>query len=457
MASDINEDVVVTVTEETAGVARLGFGTPMILSYLATFGERIRFYASLSEVAEDFADTTSPEYLAAAAMFAQEPHPEQIAIARAVGKPTQRYKVTVSTVEHSHLYKLTLKGKGLVETEVTYQADANTTDGEICAGLVAALNVVFDAMLVPGEQFTASGATSPITIVADSTAAWMSIESNEVAYLKIEQDHAEPATTLATDLNNIATEDSSWYAFVTLANSDAYVKAAAAWAESYEDPKIYMADLSASETVTLAAGGGDTADDLKLLAYGRTATAYHPSPANMMGAAWLGRMLPTEVGKATWKFKTLDGVAPTKMTGTHRNNVKNKNVNSYRTVGGVNNTREGKTVDGDFIDVARNLDWFNDELQKSMYELFISEDIVPMTRTGLAQMESVVRGHMERSITQGVIDGEQDPPYLITVPEIDDISTANRAIRDVNPPIRFSKARLAGAVHKARVSGTVTK
>lgn len=450
--STLSEHVSMTITQDSVGIARAGFGVPLIVSCNAAFGERVRSYSDLASVGDDFA-TTSPEYLAARAMFSQSPHPTSVMIGRAVGKPTQVYTLNISTVEHSHTYKLTVKGPDLTTTDVTYAADAATTDGEIVVGLVAALNAVFATDgVTPQSVFTAAGATSPFTITADTAGAWFSVESTEVGYIKIEQTHAEPTPALATDLDAIQLENGDWYAFVTLYNSDAYVKAAAAWVEAVDAPKIYAADLSMSETVTLAAGGSDTAQDLETLAYARTFTCYHPSPADMFGAAWLGKVLPLTPGSETWKFKTLSGVNPVATTSTHRVNLRAKTCNTIQTVAGRNITWEGNTLDGDFIDIQRGLDWLEDDMTKSVFEALAGANKIPYTNAGVALIEGKMRGTLKRAIAMGILT--DDPAPVITVPKVADVSVANRTLR-LLPDMKFS-ATVAGAIHKVTIAGVVS-
>lgn len=451
--STLSEHVSLTITQDSVGIARAGFGVPLILSCNATFAERVRFYSDLPSLVDDGFATTSPEYLAASALLSQSPHPESIAIGRAVGKPTMRYKVTVSTVANSHTYKLLVKGPNLTTTTVSYTSDGTATDGEICAGLVTALNAVTATDgVTPESVYVASGATSPITILASTAGAWFSVESLEPGYLKIEQDHAEPATTLATDLDAIELESSDWYVLITLYNSDAYVKAAAAWIESAANPKLYAADLSASETVTLASGGGDTADDLKVLAYTRTFVCYHPSPYDMFGAAWCGQVLPLNPGSETWKFKALTGVTPVATTGTHRTNLRAKKANWIQTVAGRNITMEGTTCDGDFIDNQRGLDWLQDDMTKAVFGALVAAKKVPFTNAGIAMIENEVMGSLKRAVNMGILDTlEKD---AVQVPKVKDVSSTNRGLR-LLPDIKF-KCRLAGAIHKVVISGVVS-
>jgi len=529
--SILSEIVSLTITQDTVGIARAGFGTPMILSVNASWAERIRFYSSVVDVAVDFA-TTSPEYLAATAMFAQSPHPELVAIGRAAGKPTQAYQLNVTTVSTGSTYAVNVKGQGVTATTVSYTPGADltftaanatetftsvahgmatgngpfrvsnaggalpaglvadtdywvtvltadtyklattkalalaltpdvaiTTDGTgtqtlrrsqndvICAQLVQGLNAVV------GKNYTAvqvagAGETDYVTVTATSAGAWFSLEVTNIALLKNAQTHAEPGTTLATDLDAIQLENTDWYGFITLYNSDAYVKAAAAWASG--QTKIYAADIADSESATLAVLGGDTADDLHTLAYSRTFVCYHPSPANMFGAAWLGKVLPLEPGSETWKFKTLAGVSPITTTATHRVNLRAKKANWYGTVAGRNITQEGTTTDGDFVDVRRGIDWLEDDMTKGVFGALAGANKIPFTDQGIALVENEVRASLDRAVAKGILDINP----TISIPAVATIAAADKALRTL-PDVKF-QGRLQGAVHKVQLQGTIS-
>jgi hypothetical protein len=530
--STLSEHVSLTITQDSVGIARAGFGVPLILSCNAAFPERVRYYTDLSSVADDGFATTSPEYLAAQAMFSQDPHPEMIGIGRAVGAPSLAYQLNVDTVSEGSTYTVYVDGDGVTSTTVSYTtladltftaanasetftstahgmttgdgpyrvsnsggalpaglvADTNywvtvltadtyklattkvlalastpdvaiTTDGTgtqtlrrnqndvICAQLVQGLNAISDKNFTAAQQ-AGAGETDYVTITATSAGDWFSLEVS--ALMSSEMTHTEPGTTLATDLDAIQLESDAWYALVTLYNSDAYVKAAAAWIEASDAPKIYACDLSNSDTVTVADGGGDTADDLQGLAYSRTFTCYHPSPSAMFGAAWLGRVLPLTPGSETWKFKTLAGVEPVATTATHRVNLRAKNCNTIQTIAGRNITWEGETVDGDFIDVTRGLDWLEDDLTKSVFEVLAGANKIPMTNAGIATIEAAVKGSLKRAYRAGIIDSD----FVVTVPKVADVSASDRALRRL-PDVKFT-CRLQGAIHKVIVQGTVS-
>jgi len=439
----LSNHVSLTITQDSVGVRRAGFGKALLLSHNASWAERVRTYASLLEVAADFPSTTGPEYLAAAAYFAQSVKPEELKIGRGALKPTQVYTCSIAAVRNSHTYQMLVEGDGVTTTTVEYTSDASATDGEIVTGLVAALNAV------TGNNYLAAGATSPFTITGDAAGEWFSIgvDCNDIT---LHQSHADPG--VATDLAAIDLEDSDWYCLLTNYNSNAYVVAADGYIASSK--KIYVVDSANTLCATAAVGGAgnDTMDNIATLARARTMVAYHPVPARMMSASWAGRCLPLDPGSETWKFKTLSGVTSVALTSTQRTNIRNKNGNSYETVAGLNITFEGTTADGDFLDVQRGIDWLEDDMAKGVFEALAGADKIPYTNAGVAVLEGKVRATLIRAVARGVLS--DDPSPVVQVPKVADVSAADRAARNL-PDIRWS-GTLAGAIHKSDITGVVS-
>jgi hypothetical protein len=121
-----SDHVVINLTIQSSGLARNGYGKPLILSHTATFPSRTRDYSSVLAVAADFASTTA-EYRAANVIFAQQPHPTKITIGRAAGTVTQRYDIGISLPQLGGVYTITAKGVGVTDTTVTYTALADLT------------------------------------------------------------------------------------------------------------------------------------------------------------------------------------------------------------------------------------------------------------------------------------------------------------------------------------------
>ncbi len=440
----IADYVSLTITRDSVGVARAGFGVPLMLSYNAAWsGDLVRTYTALTEVDDDFA-TTSVEYLCAQKLFGQSPKLESIKIGKCSNKPTQRYTATIGTPVNSHVYKLTVAGESFATTDVTYTSDASATDAEIVAGLVTALNAV------SGKNYTATGAASPLLITANTAGAWFSVEvsKDDIANMVISQNHADPG--VAADIASIQNETDDWYFLVTNYNSKAYVAAVEAAMESVE--KMYLWDANDTSCPTVAvAGADDTFEDAFDLAYTHSSGWYHPSPANFLAAATVGRCAPLDPGKVTFALKKLAGVAAVSRTATHRTNILARKANSYEQVTSDSAvTYNGTVFSGEYIDVIRDLAFVKDDIQKSIYEVLAGADKVPFTDEGIAMIEGALRGALARAEAQGIFASG----WTVTVPKAASVSVANKTARTC-PDIKFT-ATLAGAIHKAVVSGVVS-
>lgn len=440
----LSDYVVLNITQTTANLTRAGFGTAMHLSYTPTWSERARTYTQFTDVVTDFPIATGPEQRAALAYFSQSPSPTAFVIGRGANKPTKTVQLSAisPTANISYTYKLNVKGTGFADTTVTFTSDANPTDAEYAAGIVAALNGV------ASKNYTAAGASSPVTITGNTPGAWFSIEVADVAYQTTTETTADPG--VSADITAILAENNTWYALHTAFNSKPYSIAAAAAIEA-TGTKIYT-PASNDSNIVLAASTGtlDLLDQIKTNAYGRTAGWYHRDPSAFFDAALLGKCLPFDPGSETWAFKTLAGVATFPMTGTHRANIVARNGNSYENVAGLNITFYGMTGDGKFIDTRRGLDWLQDDMSKAVFGALASNPKIPYTDAGIAIIKSVMTGSLLRAAARGIITNA----FQVIVPLAASVSGADKAARVLNG-CRFT-ATSQGAVHKDNITGSVS-
>lgn len=449
--SALSNYVTMTITQTSVGVQRAGFGVPMILSYTAAFVERLRFYTSITGVAADFPTTTSAEYRAANAMFAQSPKPTQIAIGRAALKPTiaAQLSAVTPTSNLNYTYKVTVGGTGFTETVLTFTSDGTPTDAEYAAGMVAALNGV------AGKNYTAAGASSPITITGNSAGAFFYVQVDDPTTQLVKYTHADPGT--ATDLTAIALSQPGWYALAVTTASTAVGMAAAGWIES--NNRIYLAESCDTTCITTTTGNGDLIDQIASNSYKRTAGMYHPHAGQMMTCALYGRCLPYDPGSITFFGKTLSGVTafPSHMQPTHRTNLVAKRGGGYEVVDGTGLSLSFGTSTGDvatgFIDVRRNLDWITDDMTKGVFGAIVSNNIVPYTDRGIAIIETAVRASLTKAFRMGILaspPGKDD----VTVPTAASIDVTTKQSRNL-PNVQF-KAVTSGAIHSVAIVGTVS-
>lgn len=443
MSAPLSNYVDMQISRNTVGVKRAGFGKQLVLSYTASWAERYREYADLAEVAVDFPSTTGPEYLAAQAAFAQDPQPQFVAIGRGALKPTMVHTL-VPSVANSTVYALRIGGDGATTTEVSVTSDGSATATEVCDALRTAINGVV------GKNFTATGTTTVI-ITGDAAGEWFWVEVDDVTrWTSSALTHSDPG--VATDLAAILVANSTWYGLYTTANSQPYVDAAADWVEA--NGRIYVADSNANLCITAAVGGGgaDILDHVHTSNYTRTSAWYHPDPSQMFGAALMGKVLPLDPGDYTFALQELALVPTVDMTWTQRALIVAKDGNSYEEVAGLGTTFDGKTGDGEFLDTRIGLDWLDDDMSKSVFGVKRGPKKVPYTNKGIAKVEGAMRASLTRATKRGILDEEAG--FTITVPKVADISDADIAARNL-PDMKFN-GRIAGAVHKSQLRGSVT-
>jgi len=168
--------------------------------------------------------------------------------------------------------------------------------------------------------------------------------------------------------------------------------------------------------------------------------------------AWLGAMLPKDVGSATWKFKALTGITQDNLTATEITNLQSKNCNFYHTFGGVGITEEGYMPSGEFIDVMRSVDFIQARMQENIYGKLVNVDKIPYTNQGIDLVANLMYEVLNQSVSQGILSS--DPYPVIERPDVRDIPFADRAVRALTN-MKFN-AVLQGAVHRVEIDGVVT-
>ncbi len=255
---------------------------------------------------------------------------------------------------------------------------------------------------------------------------------------------------LANELSAVELSSGDWYGLITTVRKPVFVKIAAAWVQARR--KIYVvADL---ESDALTTSTTDLAGELKAHGYDRTALIYLASAASATWpeAAWLGRQLATVPGAQTWMFKTLAGISASHLNTTESKNARDKNVNTYESIGGVSITREGRMCSGEYIDVMVGMDWLHARLSERIYGVLVNLPKVPYTDAGVAIFEAAIRAQLDQAVSAGVLASV--PPPTVTVPRVRDVAPNDRANR-LLPDLKFN-ATLAGAVHAVTIRGVVT-
>lgn len=113
---------------------------------------------------------------------------------------------------------------------------------------------------------------------------------------------------------------------------------------------------------------------------------------------------------------------------------------------------DGWVMSGQGIDDIHGIDWLSVRIQERLLRLQQLNDKIPMTMKGADLARCEVMAQLKEAVARGFLAADPEP--YVSVPNIEDISFDNRQKR-ILPDVYF-RARLAGAIHKIEIQGTVT-
>ena len=369
--------------------------------------------------------------------------------------------LTVDGVSNTTAYTVTLDG-----TAFTYTSDASATATEIRDGLQAliiaggytaaevtdnatdALDFAF-ASHAGADLRESAGGAGTMVLSSEVTANRLLTIGGASTGVTVKDNTPDPG--IATDFAAIIAEDLAFYEVGLDSESEAQTLALAALVETQK--MIYVPHTIDSE-VAVAATTTDVGSDLKAAGYARTALINANHSGQYGGLRWGGLMLPKDPGSASWAYKSPAGFTVSTLTAAQVAALDGKNVNHYTVEGGLSVTRKGYSASGEFLDVTRGSDWFQARLQERIFGLLVSNDKVPFNVAG-DLFRAEILAQLEEGRKRNVIAPDtEDTPWVITVPEVVDISAANKALRNF-PGLEFS-AFLANAVHTVQITGNLS-
>ncbi len=430
----ITDVVNVVITRQTQAVSQKGFGVMLFLGLNKVFNERLRFYASVKELLNDGFLVTAPEVAAATAAFAQHPSPEKIAIGR---QQADRAVIDVAVVQDATSYQVTINSINFIFTSGT-----GTTNLLIAAGLVAAINA--------GSQTVIATDNNDGSFHIDPTVSQTSYSLFVDAKLSVT---LTPSESLTAALNAIRNENDDWYGLAAYTHVTTDILEIAAYVEATNNEGAKLYGVSSQDPAVLMTATTDIASLLQAANYARTWLLYNGNADELFPeCSWFGKMLPTDPGSQTWKFKTLNGQIADRLTSTQKTNALNKNANIYIEIGGIDVTENGTVADDEFIDVIVGVDWLTSRLEERIFALLAKSGKVPYTDAGVALIENEIQAQLKAGVTANFLAA--DPAPQVNVPQVKDINPVDKSHRYL-PGINFTTV-LAGAIHSISIQGYVT-
>lgn len=487
MTTPVSKVVNVSIVTSPTFPQRRGFGVLNVIGESARLplGERIRFYADMDGVKEDF-ESTDEEYKAALVYFSQSPRPTEIAISRRfpsgaagelIGSAAHEATLATWTAITAGGFDVTIDGTLEQITGLDFSGAANFP--AIAAIMQTAVSAASTGATVTydGSRFIlrsgTTGLTSTVSYLSAPTGTGSPVDVSALTGLNSASKGTITAgiaaETVQGTLDAIQDLDQSWYGFVfTTGYTEQDIKDAAAWAEA--QIKVFGFTTSAAD-VLVAATTTDIASFLKSSLYSRTFGIWDDNDAYAAVSA-IARAFTVNFNAQnstiTLKFKVLPGISTSSLTESQRRALVAKNMNYYTVFGDSAMLAEGIMASGQFFDERHGLDWLQNAVQTNVFGfLYTRTTKVPQTDKGVAALVQQVERAMAEGVNNGLLapgvwrgmdlgevkSGDYLPTgYYVYAQPIGQQNQSDREARKA-PPIQVL-CKGAGAIHYADITVT---
>jgi hypothetical protein len=244
--------------------------------------------------------------------------------------------------------------------------------------------------------------------------------------------------------SNICSEDEDFYGVLFPEEGSSYAVDAEILAGLIAQKRMMLGLDVNSTTQNMATSFKDKKNDRVFCIF---------SPNNdYLASAWMGKMLPEAPGSSSWAFRELKEVKTCNLSTNKVNELEKNNINRYIDIKGVGVTLDGKMSSGKFIDVTHGIDWLHVRIQERLFRLLVLNKKIPYTLKGIDLVRCEIIAQLKEAVDQGILAALPEP--VVSTPSIEEIDEQTRTDR-ILPKVRFS-GRLAGAIHKIEIQGTVT-
>lgn len=424
----MGQTVTVNVNLATDQASVQGFSTPAILTEDTAFVNRSKSYASIADVALDFASTTK-EYKAASAIFTQDPAPETVKFIRQdAGDASMTAALDAIFLEDTGFYDFVILSRVKADIlEAAAWAEVNRRYFNACSEDVD----VYD---------------SAATTDALSTLAGLSYDYTSLQYHH--QAGVDSATgVIGVILDEVVTVDDTAHGLRV--NDPITVTLGA---DSATNGNFIVATVPTADQFTYIASG---AIDAPAPADAITYFARYTFPE----AAIIGTVAWQEVGSYTRKFKTAKGqtvIPPTVLNSSEIQTVLDKGGNVYVEERGLDIYKEGVSVGGNFTDNIVGKDWLKDTMEAQIFTTLKNLPSTPYNDEGFGIVEGEIRSVMSQALTRNVVTPISDTvEYVLEMPRAFLAESVYKAARAI-PPITIT-AKIGGSVHSVTINVTLTQ
>lgn len=175
-------------------------------------------------------------------------------------------------------------------------------------------------------------------------------------------------------------------------------------------------------------------------------------------AALVGETAGRVPGSYTYKFKTLKGLTPVKLSGPKIKILEKANIFTYVEAAGDYITSEGKTIGGEYIDVIDGKDWTLQTIAYKVQKLKNTLPKVGYTDTDITKIENATIEVLSEAFEHGIIAPKEENKdlgaYSTSFKTRNEMPAEKRAKRQYDGGTFTFE--LAGAIHETTINGTVS-
>lgn len=222
-----------------------------------------------------------------------------------------------------------------------------------------------------------------------------------------------------------------------------------------QEALVEAIDLQGAKVAILRVN--DIADLEALEASGvkRAYVLYTDDVTRYIDGEFIGEYAADPAGSATAKFKQFFDVRRVNVTPTEVARIHAANGSTYIEKFGEAQTSESKTIGGEHLDVIIGNDWVIANIEQRVQGLFLKNRKIPYEQGGANLVGTAVETVLLQGAKQDIVaeDTVGKPIYTVTIPEVDNMTEAQRASRKLTG-VKFT-FRLAGAIQSADIKGQV--
>lgn len=450
----------VAITISDVQVSTEGFGTPVFITTHRSSPQRVAQYTNAADVG-DFYGLDSPAYVAAKAVFAQQPSVATFKVGRRSGE----LQILPIDVAENDIFAFTITNALGVEATLSYTALNGDADTDVSAALVALVNGQADA----AEDVVASPSGARIVLAGVDNNSYFTVKDFTVDSFQ-DEDVWHGTETAAEVFQETSENDGDFYFITTDDNSDAFVKAMAAIVET-ESKLYFVSDSNADNLSAITIPDTSLFGELAALNYNNTVTLFHHdagdsavaedhADADYPEVAYVGANAPYDAGSVSWSNLLLKGAGGTAsqdpatgkiLTPTQKDRLNLRNSNYIDYDSGNTFVRYGQTVGNEWIDTIRGVHWQTKDLTVSLNGLLLGQKGGKVTydNEGITRVRETIATSLQRGVNRNFLAS-----FIINMPRNEDLTGAQRNSRILDG-VTF-EAVLKGAINDVVITGSVS-